>query len=135
MLGGCNAHQSFPADSILHRSRTIGQNDCVRDLAPFWQRPAQIRWWEWGDCRGCVAATGIERLPSRSSRRVEIEQDRTLYKQRNRIERMFGYPKVNRAIATRYDLLANSFLGMIHIATARYGLKFVHATLFVSLHL
>ncbi len=53
--------------------------------------------------------------------------DRTLYKQRNRIERMFGHLKINRAIATRYDQLANSFLGMVHIATARYWLKFVHA--------
>ncbi len=34
-------------------------------------------------------------------------------KQRNRIERMFGHLKINRAIATRYDLLANSFLGMV----------------------
>jgi hypothetical protein len=30
-------------------------------------------------------------------------------------------------IATRDDQLANSFLGMVHIATARYWLKFVHA--------
>ena len=27
----------------------------------------------------------------------------------------------------RYDQLANSFLGMVHLATARYWLKFVHA--------
>jgi iron complex outermembrane receptor protein len=40
---------------------------------------------------------------------------------------MFGQLKINRAIATRYDQLANSFLGMVHLATARYWLKFVHA--------
>jgi transposase len=66
-------------------------------------------------------------IPGRSNRRVKIEHDRTLYKQRNRIERMFGHLKINRAIATRYDQLANSFLGMVHIATTRYWLKFVHA--------
>ena len=33
---------------------------------------------------------------------------------------MFGYLQVNRAIATRYDQLANSFRGMIHLATARH---------------
>nr|WP_244623627.1 IS5 family transposase [Bradyrhizobium cosmicum] len=66
-------------------------------------------------------------IPGRSNRRVKIEHDRTLYKQRNRIERMFGHLKINRAIATRYDQLANSFLGMVHLATARYWLKFVHA--------
>jgi transposase len=66
-------------------------------------------------------------IPGRSNRRVKIVYDRALYKQRNRIERMFGHLKINRAIATRYDQLANSFLGMVHLATARYWLKFVHA--------
>src|SRR3546814_15320164 len=49
-------------------------------------------------------------IPGRSNRRVKIEHDRTLYKQRNRIERLFGQININRAIATRYDQLANSFL-------------------------
>jgi transposase len=66
-------------------------------------------------------------IPGRSNRRVKIEHDRTLYRQRNRIERMFGHLKINRAIATRYDQLANSFLSMVHLATTRYWLKFVHA--------
>ena len=66
-------------------------------------------------------------IPGRSNRRVKIEYDRALYKQRNRIERMFGHLKINRAIATRYDQLAETFLGMVHIASARYWLKFVHA--------
>ncbi|EAT10370.1 transposase, IS4 [Sphingomonas sp. SKA58] len=49
-------------------------------------------------------------IPGRSNRRVKIEHDRALYRQRNRIERMSGQFKINRAIAT-----------------ARYWLKFVHA--------
>jgi len=40
---------------------------------------------------------------------------------------MFGHLKINRAIAIRYDQLASSLLGMVHLATARYWLKFVHA--------
>jgi len=58
-------------------------------------------------------------IPGRSNRRVKIDHDRELYKQRNCIERMFGRLKINRSIATRYDQLANSFLGMVHIAPAR----------------
>ena len=38
---------------------------------------------------------------------------------------MFGQLKINRAIAIRYDQLANSFLNMVQIATAKYWLKFV----------
>jgi transposase len=52
-------------------------------------------------------------IPGRSNRRVKIEHDRALYRQRNRIERMFGHLKINRAIATRYDQLPSSFLGMV----------------------
>ena len=40
---------------------------------------------------------------------------------------MFGHLKINRAITTRYDQLASSFLGMLHLATERDWLKFVHA--------
>ena len=66
-------------------------------------------------------------IPGRSNRRVKIDHDRALYKQRNHIERFFGRLKINRAIATRYDQLAESFLSMVHIASAKYWLKFVHA--------
>ncbi|MCV9910461.1 IS5 family transposase [Brucella sp. HL-2] len=78
--------------------------------------------------RNDLASRNIEPvIPGRANRRVKIEYDRTLYKQRNLIERMFGRLKINRAIATRYDQLAESFISMVHIATARYWLKFVHA--------
>ena len=66
-------------------------------------------------------------IPGRSNRRIKIEHDRALYRERNQIERFFGRLKINRAIATRYDQLAESFLSMVHIAAARYWLKFVHA--------
>ena len=66
-------------------------------------------------------------IPGRSNRRVKIEHDRALYKERNHIERFLGRLKINRAIATRYDQLAETFLSMVHIVATRYWLKFVHA--------
>ena len=66
-------------------------------------------------------------IPARSNRRTRIEHDRALVKQRKRNERISGHLKINRAIASRYNQLAGSFLGMVHLATARYWLKFVHA--------
>jgi len=50
-----------------------------------------------------------------------------LYRQRNGIERAFGRLKINRAIATRYDQMPSSFLGMVYLATIRFWIKFVHA--------
>lgn len=58
-------------------------------------------------------------IPGHSSRRLKIEDDRILYKQRNRIECMFGHLRINRVIATGYDQLAHSFVGMAHLAAAR----------------
>jgi transposase len=66
-------------------------------------------------------------IPPRSNRTTTIRYDKQLYRERNWIERVFGHLKINRAIATRYDQLADSFLGMLFLASARYWLKFVHA--------
>lgn len=43
-----------------------------------------------------------------------------------RTEGFFSRLKINRAIATRYDQLAESFLSMVQIAAARYWPKCVH---------
>ena len=67
-------------------------------------------------------------IPPKSNRIATIRYNKTLYRERNCIERVLGHLKINRAIATRYDQLAESFLGMLFIASARYWIKFVHAT-------
>jgi transposase len=55
-------------------------------------------------------------IPSTASRRVPIPYDRRAYRQRNRIERMFGRLKDFRRVATRYDKLAANFLAGALIA-------------------
>ena len=67
-------------------------------------------------------------IPPRSHRTSVIRWNKRLYRLRNRIERAIGHLKINRAIATRYDKLAESFLGMLHLAAFRYWCKFVHRT-------
>ena len=66
-------------------------------------------------------------IPPKLNRKKSIRYNKRLYRERNWIERVFGHLKINRAIATRYDQLAETFLGMLHLASARYWLKFVHA--------
>jgi len=66
-------------------------------------------------------------IPPRSNRKTPIRWNKQIYRQRNRIERMIGHLKINRAIATRYDKLARSFLDMLHLAALRRLLR--HATL------
>lgn len=49
-------------------------------------------------------------IPSRTSRKIGIPHDKALYRQRHRIENMFGRLKDWRRIATRYDRCADFFL-------------------------
>jgi len=62
-------------------------------------------------------------IPPRRNRNTAIRWNKRLYRERNRIERMIGHLKVNRAIATRYDKLARSFLDVLHIATIKRCLR------------
>ena len=62
-------------------------------------------------------------IPPRSNRKAPDHPDYRRYRDRNRIERMFGLLKRQRRIATRYDKTAVSFLGFLNIAAARLWLK------------
>jgi transposase len=55
-------------------------------------------------------------IPSKASRKVPIDHDRTLYRQPHRIENMFGKLKDWRRIHTRYDRCAHTFFSAITIA-------------------
>ena len=55
-------------------------------------------------------------IPSTMSRRKPIPYDTVAYRDRNRIERMFGRLKDWRRIATRYDRCAHTFMSAICIA-------------------
>ena len=55
-------------------------------------------------------------IPGRRNRKFPIPYDAVRYKQRNRIERMFGRLKDWRRIAMRYDRCAHSFMSAICIA-------------------
>lgn len=63
-------------------------------------------------------------IPSTASRRQPIPYNRTLYRQRNVIERMFARLKDFRRVATRYDKLARNFLaGAMIVATLVWWLN------------
>lgn len=96
------------------------------------QKPAALladRAYDTDAIRADLKERGIKPvIPPKSNRKATIRYSKRLYRQRNCIERVLGHLKINRAIATRYDQLADSFLGMLFIAAARYWIKFVHAT-------
>ena len=67
--------------------------------------------------RSALLARGITPcIPSKTNRKVPIPHDKALYKQRHRIENMFGKLKDWRRIHTRYDRCAHTFFSAIAIA-------------------
>ena len=55
-------------------------------------------------------------IPSKINRKVPVPHDRTLYRQRHKIENMFGKLKDWRRIHTRYDRCTHTFMSAICIA-------------------
>lgn len=55
-------------------------------------------------------------IPTRKNRKVQIPHDKKQYKERNRIERLFGKLKQNRRIATRFDRNDANYLAFIYLA-------------------
>lgn len=69
--------------------------------------------------RDALTARGITPcIPSRTNRKIPILHDKDLYRQRHKIENMFGKLKDWRRIATRYDRCAHAFFSAIAIAAA-----------------
>ena len=67
--------------------------------------------------RNALTARGITPcIPSRTNRKVPIPHDKMLYRQRHKIENMFGKLKDWRRIQTRYDRCAHTFFSAIAIA-------------------
>jgi transposase len=63
-------------------------------------------------------------IPPRSNRKAIIRYNKRLYRDRNRIERLFGHMKINRSVATRFDKLASSFLDTLHLAAIKRCLRY-----------
>ncbi len=67
--------------------------------------------------RSALIAKGISPcIPSKRNRKLPIPHDAILYRQRHRIENMFGKLKDWRRIHTRYDRCAHTFFSAIAIA-------------------
>ncbi len=49
--------------------------------------------------------------------------DKLAYKDRNVVERLIGWLKEMRRIATRYDKLASNYLGFVYLGFLRIGLR------------
>jgi transposase len=56
-------------------------------------------------------------IPRRRDEPPQLTFDRVAYRERNRVERLFGRLKQHRAIATRYDKLADHYAALLLLAS------------------
>ena len=69
--------------------------------------------------REALAAKGVEPcIPSTRSRKTPLPYDKTLYRQRHKVENLFAKLKDWRRVATRYDRCAHTFFSAICIPAA-----------------
>ena len=62
------------------------------------------------------AALGVELVsPSKKNAAHPVPLDKAAYRERNRIERLFAKAKEFRRVATRYEKLKETFLGLLHL--------------------
>jgi transposase len=67
--------------------------------------------------RRYLARRGIRAvIPRRSNERPQRAFDRERYRERNRVERLINRLKQFRRVATRYEKLADQYLGMVTLA-------------------
>ena len=67
--------------------------------------------------RAALTERGISPcIPPRKTRKVQYPYDKELYRQRHKIENVFGRIKDWRRVATRYDRCAHTFMSAISIA-------------------
>ena len=62
-------------------------------------------------------------IPPRRHRKRQHAYDKALYRERNRVENFFKRIKHCRRIATRYDKLAETFMGFVVLAAIMIWLK------------
>jgi transposase len=115
-LSGCQAHDALAALTLLDRldPRTIVLADKAYDSNAI---------------RDLIEGQGaVPNIPAKSNRKWKPCFSKTLYRERNQVERFFSKLKHFRRIATRYDKLADNCLAMVKLASCRLWLRAYEST-------
>jgi transposase len=89
---------------------------CIEAIPPSAELVAD-KGYDSNDLRAWLAERGTTAvIPSKRNRKVQIDYDTTIYKQRNIIERMFCRFKDWRRVAMRFDRNIKTFMATIAIA-------------------
>ena len=97
-----------------HRGARLVLDALPRAATLIADRGYDSRWF-----REALIARGIAPcIPSSKSRKVAYPYDKALYRERHKVEVMFGRLKDWRRVATRYDRCAHTFMSAITLAAS-----------------
>ena len=102
-------------------------NALVEDMAPGTRCLIGDTGYDANRAREDLLVRGIRPvIPANPVRKEPAPLDRELYRLRHRVERLVNRLQQFRAVATRYDKTAASFLAFVQLAASRLWLRFVH---------
>ena len=73
--------------------------------------------------REAITNAGAEPVVPANPTHPEVPYDRAAYRRRHHVEQAWGRLKEWRAVATRYEKTAASYLGVLHVASALDWIK------------
>jgi transposase len=116
------AHESRQVAPTLRRIRLPHQRTRPRTLAGD-------KGYSFPTVRRYLRQRGIRAvIPTRSNQRPHPHFDRRTYRRRNIIERVVGWLKEHRRLATRFEKLAVNFLAMVKLAMIQRCLRVLHSS-------
>jgi transposase len=74
------------------------------------------------------AQGAIPNIPNKSNRKKRYRWKKSIYRERNQVERFFNKLKNFRRIATRYDKLGATFFAFVQLASVRIWLRSIEST-------
>lgn len=101
--------------------------NCFLSIHLIHKRPDSIagdKGYSSGKIRDSIRRLGVQAtIPSRKNESIDTSFDKELYRRRNIVERVIGWLKECRRVATRYDKLTSSYLTFVQLAAMRRLLK------------
>ena len=73
--------------------------------------------------RAAIRLVGAEAVVPAPRSHPQVDYDRAAYRRRHRVEQVWGRLKEWRAVATRYEKTASSYLGVLYVAAAMDWIK------------
>jgi transposase len=93
------------------------------------RRLAGDKGYSYASVRQALGQRGIQAvIPTRKDQEPDPRFDRTTYRRRNVVERLVGWLKESRRLATRFEKLAVNFLAMVKLAMFQRCLRLLESS-------